>query len=402
MARILYLAHRLPFPPDKGDKVRSHHILRELSNHHTVRLGTFVDDPGDLQHLGAVEQLCGELFVRQLVPLQARLRALIGLCGGRPLTLAYYHDRLLRAWVLDLAARGLFDAAVVSSSSMAPYVAGLDLPVFMDFIDVDSLKWRAYADSTSGPARWLFRREFRTLVRFEQQVAMQAQGSFFVSQREAALFRGLSPGLHADVEVLENGVDAEYFMPLAGRQSPYPADELPIAFSGTMSYRPNVDAVIWFSEGVMPLLRKRWPRLRLTVVGRNPVTAVRRLGGVQTRVTGTVSDVRPWLQHASVVVAPMRIARGVQNKVLEAMAMARPVVTSVDCASALDVISGRHLLAASGEAEFASAVETLLADRLLARQLGESARSRVRERYTWNASLAPLRRALARLEPTRT
>lgn len=401
MATVLYLAHRLPYPPDKGDKVRSHHILRHLAARHRVLLGSFVDDPADLPHTAAVARWCASVRAVRLRPWWARLRALRGLLSGEPLTLTYYRDRRLRAWVDGLRAARRdgprIDAVVVSSSSMAPYAQGLGAPVVMDFIDVDSAKWQAYADGARWPWRWVYRREARLLAAYERGVAAQAARSFFVTRREADLFLAGAPGLRGRVGVLGNGVDAGFFAPDPARPSPYPPDEVPIVFTGTMNYRPNVDAVAWFAREVLPVLRRRRPALRLTIVGRHPAAEVRALAGDGVRVTGAVADVRPWLQHAAVVVAPMRIVRGVQNKILEAMAMGRPVVAAAACADALGAAPGVHLAVAGDAPGYAREIDRLLADAGRACSLGAAARAHILDHHTWPGQLGPL---TACLEPS--
>lgn len=390
MATVLYLAHRLPYPPDKGDKVRTHHILRQLAAQHRVVLATFVDDPADLQGREQLSRWCDQLFAVRLRPLWAKLRALTGLLRGTALTLAYYRDRRMQAWVDQLRQSGSIDAVVVSSSSMAPYAAGFKVPVVMDFIDVDSAKWTAYAGQSAWPACWIYAREGRLLSRFEQQMAARASQVFFVTQRELDLFQSLPETPVTPADVLGNGVDTDYFAPDAARATPFDAGELPLVFTGTMNYRPNIDAVCWFARDVLPQLRQRWPALRLSIVGRHPASEVRALAGAGVRVTGAVDDVRPWLQHAAVVVAPIRIVRGLQNKILEAMAMGRPVVAARACADSLDVEPGTHLVVATEAAEYLQEVTALLSDPARCKQLGDAARVKMQVHYPWQAQLAPL------------
>ncbi|HEY8876207.1 MAG TPA: TIGR03087 family PEP-CTERM/XrtA system glycosyltransferase, partial [Roseateles sp.] len=334
--KILYLVHRLPYPPNKGDKVRSYHLLKHLAARHEVHLGTFLDDPDDEQHLPRVQQFCKGLHVARLNPRSAKLLSLRGLLSGEALSLPYYRDAGLQAWVDETAARVGFDAVVVFSGVMAQYTAGLKgVKTLVDFVDVDSAKWRDYAPEHAWPMSWLYRREFAKLLGFEQQVANDAACSFFVTDNEVALFRQLSPGRDLRLAALGNGVDADFFTPDASRASPFAADELPLVFTGAMDYWPNVDAVTWFASDILPALRQRFPALRFHIVGRSPAPAVQALANEAVHVTGTVPDVRPYLQHAAAVVAPLRLARGIQNKVLEAMAMARPVVAAGTCVRAI-------------------------------------------------------------------
>ena len=193
-----------------------------------------------------------------------------------------------------------------------------------------------------------------------------------------------------------NGVDAEYFQPDAARPSPFPDGEQALVFTGAMDYWPNVDAVCWFVSEVLPLLHQRWPGLRLHIVGRNPTPAVQALASATVCVTGTVPDVRPFLQHAAVVVAPLRLARGVQNKVLEAMAMARPVVAAATCVEAIEAQPGREILAAGDAAEHAERIAALLTDQPRATAVGQAGRACVLTRYSWPARLAGLDHELAR------
>ncbi len=395
MANLLYLVHRLPYPPNKGDKVRSYHLLQHLAARHRVFLGTFLDDPADAPHVDTVRALCAGAHVAVLTPARAKLRSLPGLLHGQPLTLGYYRDASLQRWVACTAARERLDAAVVFSSSMAPYATALPgVPMLVDFVDVDSAKWTAYAGARRWPLSWLYRREGRRLLAYERHVAAAAQRSFFVSDAECALFASAAPECASRIETLGNGVDAVHFTPDALRPSPYAADELPLVFTGAMDYWPNVDAVTWFAQAVLPRLRERWPRLRFHIVGRAPTPAVRALASAAVAVSGTVPDVRPYLQHAAVVVAPLRVARGVQNKVLEAMAMARPVVVAAACARVLDAVAGTELLSAESADDFVQQIDALLQAPDQARRIGAAARERVLQSFSWAAHLSRIDRSL--------
>jgi sugar transferase (PEP-CTERM/EpsH1 system associated) len=395
MANVLFLTHRLPYPPNKGDKVRSYHLLQHLARRHRVFLGTFVDDPDDLRHLGSVRALCADLHAPSLHPARSRVASLAGLLRGEPLTLSYYRDRSMCRWVDGLVARGQVDCALVFSSSMAQYAVGTPAPLLVDFVDVDSAKWTDYASAHRWPMSWLYAREGRTLLRYERQVAIRADHSFFATDKEAAMFRALAPESAPKVAALGNGVDADYFAPDPGRPSPFPAQEHAIVFTGAMDYWPNVDAVTWFVREMLPRLRERWPSLCFHIVGRSPTAAVRELASDTVRVTGTVPDVRPYLQHASVVVAPLRLARGIQNKVLEAMAMARPVVAAADCVEAIDCNPGAHLLSAREADDYVREIDALLQHPAQAAKVGAAGRVQVVAVYGWDARLQPLAPYLA-------
>ena len=398
MGNLLYLVHRMPYPPNKGDKVRSYHLLKHLAARHQVFLGTFMDDPEDEVHIATLRSLCADVHVERLHPKRARVSSLLGLLGPDALTLRYYRSQALSDWVERTTAEHKMQAAVVFSSSMAQYVEGGQnlngAPVLVDFVDVDSAKWSQYAKERPWPLSWLYRREGRTLLNYERDVALWARRSFFVTESETALFKELAPVAADRVEAVSNGVDAQYFTPEPSHRNPYSKDEQTVVFTGAMDYWPNVDAVTWFARDILPGLRQRHPGLRFYIVGRSPDAAVQALSSDAVVVTGTVPDVRPYLQHADVVVAPLRLARGIQNKILEAMAMGRPVVASTACASALNAQVGTELVAAEEVADYTRAISALLADREVAARIGSAGRTCVLQRYSWSAHLAGIDRYL--------
>jgi sugar transferase (PEP-CTERM/EpsH1 system associated) len=391
MANILYLVHRLPYPPDKGDKVRSYHLLKHLVAEHKVFLGTFVDDPADEVHLPMLRTLCEDVCAVPLAPRSAKLRSLTGLASGQPLTLCYYDNARLRDWVRQTVAQRQIDRVLVFSSSMAQYAeAAWALPTLVDLVDVDSAKWTDYAAAHAWPMSWLYGREGERLLAYERAVVARAQHAFLVTQKEVDLFVRLAPECAAKLTALGNGVDADFFSPLPDRPSPFTAAEWPLVFTGAMDYWPNIDAVTWFTQDVLPVLRARWPALRFHIVGRNPSAAVRALADEAVAVTGTVPDVRPYLQHAAAVVAPLRLARGVQNKVLEAMAMARPVIAAGACVEALEVQPGVDILVADNAQAFLAQLATLLEVPAQAEAIGRAGRLCVVDHYSWPAQLAHL------------
>lgn len=386
MGDILFLAHRVPYPPDRGDKNRGFHILKHLATRKRVHLIAFADDPADMKRKSALARYTGNRSIIWRSNRQT-LNGMSAVLTNRPMSLVAFDNAALRQSVEQLLARHAIDTIYLFSSQMAQYLPPNPRQrVIMDFVDMDSAKFEAYSETAKGPMRWMLRREARMLQAHERQVAQRADASLFVSEQEAALFRQRTGAER--VHVVENGIDTEFYDPAATFKRIDAMGSL-ILFTGQMDYRPNIEAVTWFVETILPHIRVSHPQARFAIVGRDPTDAVKALGkqpGVT--VTGAVADVRGWLAAASVVVAPLRIARGVQNKVLEAMAMAKPVVASAAAATGIDHRDTIRVGASVGE--IAEHVTQLLADPSMAADLGRRARAQVIARYSWEARLAPL------------
>ena len=402
METLLFLAHRLPYPPNKGDKVRSHHLLRHLAHRYRVVLGSFIDDPSDWQHVEKLGALCAEVHIEPIVPWSRRIRSAGAVLTGEALALPYFRSSKLDGWVKDVVRRERIERAFVFSSPMAQYV--LDLPrlrSIVDFVDLDSAKWADYARQKPWPVSAVYQREARRLLAFEKLVAARVEASLFVTREEARLLSAAAPECANRIVTIENGVDSEYFSPEHGLESPFSAGEHPIVFTGTMDYWPNVDAVVWFAQEVLPRIRLHDACARFHVVGMNPNRAVQALeSDAAVNVTGRVDDVRPYLRHARAVVAPLRVARGIQNKVLEAMAMERPVVITSAAAAALTARLGVDLEVADDAAAFAAKVLVVM-DPAAAAMMGGLARNRILADYAWPSRFARLDELLARGEATR-
>lgn len=390
---VLLLAHRIPFPPEKGDKIRSYHLLRHLAARHRVYLGAFVDDRADLAHEAALRRICANL---RLFPIDRRARmaaSLLGVFTGEPLSVRFYRDRRVREWIDGLRARCQLDAVVTCSSTMAQFAQGAGWSTttrIADFVDVDSEKWRQYAAVAAAPMSWVYAREARTLLAFERHIAAGFTRTLFASDAEARLFARRAPEAIERVGHFSNGVDAGHFDPDVELPNPYPPGGPVLVFTGVMDYRPNIEAVTWFADDIFPLVLRHRPDARFCIVGSRPVRAVRRLGTrAGITVTGHVDDVRSYLKFAAVSVAPLRIARGIQNKVLEALAMARPVVCTRSAAEGIDP-EGSVLAVVGDDARcFADAVVRAI-------DVGELGRARalVRDRFSWRGHLEAVDRLI--------
>lgn len=395
---LLFLAHRIPYPPNKGDKIRSFHLLRHLAESHRIWLGAFIDDPADHGAVAPLGDWCEEVFTRDLVPRRAKLRSLTGLLHGQPLSVPYYRDRAMQAWVDRVISQQAIDRVLVFSGAMAQYIMHdryRGLTRVVDFVDVDSAKWSQYAGQHRWPMSWLYRREGARLLCFERRVAAACDASVFVSPAEAELFRKLAPRQADKVLSAANGVDLAFYDPAQAFDSPYQGDELPLVFTGAMDYWPNIDAAKWFASEVLPLIRRQLPAVRFHIVGGGAgpdVVALGQQDGVS--VEGRVPDVRPWIRHAAAVVAPLRVARGVQNKVLEGLAMARPTVVTPAALEGIGATPGDSLLLGADASELAAAVNTVLDDAQGAARLGQRGRELMERDYRWGDNMQVIADAL--------
>ena len=391
---LLYLCHRIPFPPNKGDKITTFNVLKYLKQHYDIHLGCFVDDAFDTRYQEDVAQYC---VSSQCIPLSraySKLKGLTALLKGEPITLPFYARHSMQQWVDTTIAQYNIRKAFVYSGCMAQYVIPHTehLHTVMHFADIDSDKWRQYALKSKGIMKAIYQREHKTLEEYEIAVANALDVSCFVTQTETDAFKALlEPVIQEKVMPLENGLDSEYFSPTADTTlgEDYPLDqENFIVFTGAMDYWANADAVTWFTEHVWPKIIAAAPDTKLYLVGSSPgpeVQALAQQPGVI--VTGRVEDVRPYLQHAKAAIAPMQIARGVQNKLLEAMAMAKPIIVSPLTIEGMEAYPTEHLAVANDP----DVIAQWLVDKLQAPPvIAHTSRLWIEQHYSWEAKLKPL------------
>lgn len=401
MADVLFLTQRIPYPPNKGEKIRSWRLLERLARRHRVHLGCLIDDPDDWRHEGFVREAVADAHFARIDRRRARAWSLRGLATAEPLSVAYFAHAGLRRWVRRVLTEVRPKAVVVSSSNMAPYV--LDEPnrpslMVADIVDVDSAKFAHYAREARHPMRWVFEREAAYVADLERRLAREAQWCTLVSEPEAELFRAVAPAARARVAGVPNGVDTAFFSPDHASVSPYEGAGPVLAFTGHMDYPPNIDAALWLADEILPLVRRRVPAARLAVVGANPAREVQALTArPDVLVTGRVPDVRPYVRHAAVSVAPLRIARGIQNKVLEAMAMQRPTVVTQAALTGIAAVPGRDVLLADTPAALAEAVAEALHP-ARGRELAANARRFVVENHGWEHVFAAFDECLRGLD----
>ena len=382
---VLCLAHRTPYPPDKGDRIRTYHLLRFLAGRARVHLACLADEPAGEEVEAGLRRFCERVAVVPVGRWARKARALLSLARGGTATEGAFDSPGLRRVVRQWAREVPYHAALVSASSLVPYLRLPELarvPAVIDLMDVDSQKWLDYAAAGRGPSAWLYRTEGRRLRRLEEDLPAWARAVTLVGEAEADLYRAFCrPGT---VRAVTNGVDLDYFRPGPAADGPG------CVFVGALDYLPNVDGSTWFCREVWPEVLRRRPGAKLLLVGRRPAPAVRRLADLPgVELVGQVPDVRPHVYRAAVTVVPLRIARGIQNKALESLAMARPTVVSSPVLGGLRAEPGTHLLRADAPAEWVEAVLRLFDDRELGRRLGVAGRRYVEENHRWEVCLAP-------------
>jgi sugar transferase (PEP-CTERM/EpsH1 system associated) len=391
---ILFLSHRIPFPPNKGDKIRSLAMITHLAKQHRVHLACFVDDPNDMAYVDHVRHIVGgECLFVPLKPVMKWARAASALITGKPITTAYFGSRTMRRWVNELVKRHPIDRAIVYSTAMAPYIldeSGFNpARVIFDMQDMDSDKWRQYASSSN----------LAKLLGLERLAAAQFGVTTLVSPYEAASFAAIAPESASRIHSLTHGVDLRRYK-VDDFASPFSSSEVPLVMTGRMDYRPNYEGAAWFANKVMPHVLRQLPQARFHIVGANPVSQLRALAGPQIVLTGQVDDVRPYVRHAAVAVAPLQMARGIQNKVLEAMAMEKPVVATPQATRALAVTSGVELWIESEPSKFAAAVVAATSSEY-SDVVSQNARKYVELNHDWAKNLVALDEFLAEFDRRR-
>ena len=394
--KLLFLAHRIPYPPHKGEKLRAYHLIKGLAERYDVFLGAPVDDPDDWQHRHALDDICTETCIADGRGRSRQRAAAASLLRRESVSFSYFRHPSIMEWVRDITTAHHFDAVILYSSGTMPYLEALGSDpdaLIVDFVDVDSEKWRVLGETQKGIMGRVYAREAVMLRAAEKALGELADASLLVTEAEAALFRDVT-GVTAGVCAIGNGVDLSQWEDADALPSPYPDDNRKrIIFTGAMDYVPNVEAVSWFADQVMPHLRAAQRDVTFVIAGSNPSRAVHALARRDIEVTGRVPDMRPYLTHAACAVAPLQLARGVQNKVLEAMAAGTPVVTTRAALEGIDA-GGDSVSVATTGAEFATAIMTLMDDPIRAQTQSSNARAVIETLYGWDARIAELERVI--------
>jgi sugar transferase (PEP-CTERM/EpsH1 system associated) len=380
--KILFLSQRVPFPPNRGDKITTWRLVERLARKHEVTIMAFAHDEADME---GAEALRAKGFETIAIPIDVRrqkFKALPQMLGDTPMTLAVFGSPQMQSAVSERMQE--MDAAYAYSSAMGAFLLPQAKPWVMHFAELDSDKWLQYAERHHWPLSQIYRREWRLLEKFEAKVADATSQNVFCTPLEQRIFQDRIPGRPS--MVLRNGVDLEHFSP-----RPSEAEPEHMVFTGVMDYYPNVDGCVHFVKEVLPRVRSEFPNARFTIVGSRPTKEVLRLGKTKgVEVTGFVDSTADWMARATIAVAPLRVARGIQNKVLEAMAMGLPIVGTTSATQGVGAIHGRHYLVADRAEEQAHGVRGLLRDEAARTRLGLSARKFVEKHHNWESVFADL------------
>ena len=389
--KILFVCHRFPYPPNEGGKIRSFNMIAHLHQNHDVTVASLTESRAEREAVDGMRPFCSQYIVEHIFKPLAWLKAILNLFSTVPSSMGYFHSRKLRRRIQRLLKEKPFDLIVVHCSSVAPFVLPSgDIPKILDFCDMDSQKWLIYARHKPFPLSLVYWLEGIKLQRAEKRLAAEFNGSSVATAAELETLKEFNVGKPGFS--FPNGVDIEYFAP-----SDAPYDEKTICFMGKMNYYPNEKCMLDFCATVFPLLREKYPELKLSIIGSNPtkkILALQSIAGVE--VTGRVDDVRPYVQRSALSVIPLTIARGTQNKILESMAMGIPVVCSKIAARGIDAIPGEHVLVASSPEEFVACISRLLDQKEERERFAKAARARMLSHHTWDHAMQEMDKNIIR------
>ena len=376
--KLLVLLSRFPYPLDKGDKLRAYYQLRFLSERHEICLFTLSDEMVTAEAKAAVRPLCrGGLVVHRLRRPGIARNMAWALASGLPLQVGYFYDKLAQRQVDGLLRDFRPDHVYCQLIRMAEYLRSYahELPMTLDFMDVFSAGMARRAMQAPLWQRPVLALEAHRLLTYEAAAFDWFQHHTIISDQDRQL---IQHPRRDQIEIVLNGIDTDFFRP-----QPTVAKEFDLLFCGNMSYHPNVDAAGFLAEEILPLVRQRHPGARLLVAGTTPAPRVLALASTQVQVSGWVPDIRTAYASARVFVAPMRVGTGLQNKLLEAMAMALPCVTTPLANNALGGTDGQELRVAAGASALAAVISSLLDDAVEAEKLAVSGQTFVNHHYTW-------------------
>lgn len=384
--KVLFVCHRVPYPPKRGGKIRPFNIIKHLTEQgHRVTVASLARSPAELEEAQGLAGHCERMVVEVIPDWIAWPRMVAWLPTTRPSSFAYFYSPALARQLDGELGGGSYDLVFTHCSSVAPYVRAARGPLrVLDYGDIDSQKWREYAQHRPQPLATGYKLEAVKLEQTERLLSRYADLCTCTTAGELASLRAL--GVSTPSAWFPNGVDATFFSPDGSDYDP-----TLVAFVGRMDYFPNQQAVLTFAGTILPLLQRRRPEVRFEIVGADPPERIRRLASLPgVSVTGSVPDIRPYVRRAALTVAPLEIARGTQNKILESMAIGVPVVCSRQAAGGVDAVVGEHLLVAQTAGEYVDAIASLVGSREARMRLAAAARQRAMTHHSWPASMRRL------------
>jgi polysaccharide biosynthesis protein PslH len=381
--KILFLCHHFPYPPDHGARIRAFHFIRHLSQRNSVTVATLAHTEEELIQGRSLKEYCYEV-IADVLPTPIRwTQALAELFSSSPSSVAYFRSVSLQRRINELLKSAAFDAIIVFCAFMAQYVLKWQSGYrILDYGDIDSAKWADYSRYKAIPLSWGYALEAAKLRAYERRVARHFQHCTVISQGELEEFQRFQVGVPCTI--IPNGVDTEYFVYNETNEN----GASTIVFLGRMDYFPNIDGVKYFVREVLPLIRQKLPNVKLRIIGSNPAKSVRALARIPNiSITGYVPDVRSYLRDAVVSIVPLRIVRGMQNKILESMAMGIPTVATSEAAKGVQVAPGKHLLVADRPKDFANEIIKVIENTTLHKNLAEAGRRQIEQVHTWGCSM---------------
>ena len=383
--RILFLCHRFPYPPTFGSKVRAFNVIKHLAREHEVTVLSLARSATEAEEAKGIAAFCSEYRVHRVHNVVQAAKLAVTLPSHVTASEAFFHSSALQRDIDRCMASRSFDFIFAHCSAVGRYVERVQgVPKLMDFCDVDSRKWLDYVAHKPWPLTLGYRWEAQRMAAAERRMAQRFEQVTVATPGEVqTLAQG---GVRERVDWFANGVDFYYFRP-----SETPHDPNLISFVGRMDYFPNEQAMVDFCAEVWPKLRRARPALKLTIVGAAPTAKVMNLGRLDgVTVTGSVPDVRPFVQSSALTIAPLKIARGTQNKILEAMAMRVPVICSTIAANGVDAVAGEHLLSADDPGETCDTVLRVLGDPIERERLAGAGHARVLSHHAWPSAMSRL------------
>ena len=393
MKSLLFLSHRIPYPPNKGDKIRAFHFLKYFSQRYKVYVGTFIDDPEDKKYASEMEQFCEEIFYVTISPKSAKVKSLLGLLENKALSIKYYENKYMENWISEIIQQASIDNIFVFCSSIAPFVMNKKYEnkfKVLDMVDVDSLKWKEYAEKSNFLLACLYKRESRLLSKLEVEYTNNFNKTLLVTNEEVEEFKSISGKILNAPVAINNGVDTHYFDPNIPIQDYYDSRYFNIVFTGVMNYKPNEDAVTWFVGEILPELIKIKSNIHFHIVGASPSKVVEKLEQANcVTVVGRVDDIRSYIKYADLVVAPLKTARGIQNKVLEAMAMQKPVIMTSVAAAGINNFPYRKNLIADNKEDYVKKIKFYF-NTDVSKQHGGELREYILDNFSWQSTFTKL------------